>query len=355
MTTPIADVKDPAKSAANGEGVAERDRKAEHLALATDARMQAPRHFFNEYDLAYRALPEIDLDEVDTRTSFLGKTLQAPLLISCMTGGTGKAGPVNRMLARMAESAGIAVGVGSQRKALEDPSQVDTFLIREEAPSVPILANLGAVQLNYGYGLAECEAAVEMVDADALVLHLNPLQEVIQPEGDRNFADLLPKIKLVAEELSVPVIVKEVGCGISGRVAGELAERGVHIIDVAGQGGTSWARIEAHRAEDYDLGDLFADWGVPTPTAIKQVREIPGVTVIGSGGVRSGLDVAKAIALGADLVGMASPFIHAALKSEAAVKETIDRTVRELTIAMFCTGARSISDLQQVRIYERTR
>jgi len=332
-----------------------RDRKAEHLNLSMQEQMQAPHRYFASYDLAYRALPEIDMADVDPSTTFLGKPLKAPLLISCMTGGTGKAGPVNRTLARAAEAMGIAIGVGSQRKALEDPTLADTFYIREQAPTVPVLANLGAVQLNYGYGLAECEAAVEMVDANALVLHLNPLQEAIQPEGDRNFANLLPKIGAIARELSVPVIVKEVGCGISGTIARALVAEGVHLIDVAGQGGTSWARIEAHRANDYALGDVFADWGVPTPVAIQHVSALPGTTVIGSGGVRSGLDVAKAIALGADLAGMASPFIHAAMESEAAVKATIERTVRELTIAMFCTGAGSIADLQHVPVYDRTR
>lgn len=337
------------------EGAETRDRKAEHLQLAEQPQMQARQNYFHGYAFEHRALPEIDLDEVDTSVTFLGKRLEAPLLISCMTGGTGKAESVNRNLARAAERAGIAVGVGSQRAALEEPEQQRTFQVRDEAPSVPLLGNLGAVQLNYGYGPAECEAAVQMIDADALAFHLNPLQEAIQPEGDRDFSTLLPQMEAVADQLSVPVIAKEIGCGISGTVAQELVDHGIDIIDTAGQGGTSWARIEAERADDLELGDLFADWGIPTPVAIQQVSQVPGTTVIGSGGVRSGVDVAKAFALGADLVGMASPFLKAAMESEEAVMNKIERTVRELRIAMFCAGARSISELQHIDLFERTR
>ncbi len=331
----------------------ERDRKAEHLELALQDHVQVRRSFFQDYYFEHRALPELDLDAVDTRVTFLDKPLEAPLLISCMTGGTGEAEGVNQNLAYGAERTQIALGVGSQRKALEDPSQTRTFQVRNAAPSVPLIGNLGAVQFNYGYGIDECEAAVEMVEADALALHINPLQEAIQPEGDRDFSDLLPKIQAVAEQLSVPVIAKEIGCGISGRVAQALAEHGVTIIDTSGVGGTSWARIEAQRADDVELGELFADWGIPTPTSIQQVRAIHGTTVIGSGGVRNGIDVAKAIALGADLVGMASPFLNAAVQSEEAVVAKVQKTVRELKIAMFCIGVRSIEELKDARIYKR--
>ena len=331
----------------------ERDRKAEHLELALQDHVQVRRSFFQDYYFEHRALPELDLDAVDTRVTFLDKPLEAPLLISCMTGGTGEAEGVNQNLAYGAERTQIALGVGSQRKALEDPSQTRTFQVRNAAPSVPLIGNLGAVQFNYGYGIDECEAAVEMVEADALALHINPLQEAIQPEGDRDFSDLLPKIQAVAEQLSVPVIAKEIGCGISGRAAQALAEHGVTIIDTSGVGGTSWARIEAQRADDVELGELFADWGIPTPTSIRQVRAIHGTTVIGSGGVRNGIDVAKAIALGADLVGMASPFLNAAVQSEEAVVAKVQKTVRELKIAMFCIGVRSIEELKDARIYKR--
>ena len=331
-----------------------RDRKAEHIELALDDRMQLERSHFDDYVFDHAALPEIDAAAVDTSVDFLGKRLAAPLLVSCMTGGTEVASEINRNLAVAAERCGVAVGVGSQRKALEDTGTVGSFQVREAAPSVPLLANLGAVQLNYGYGVAECRRAVEMIAADALVLHLNPLQEAIQPEGQTDFSTLLPKLAAVARELAVPVIAKEVGSGISGATARALAEAGIRIVDTAGVGGTSWARIEAARAGDAALGEVFADWGLPTPRSIVECRRVPGLTVIGSGGLRHGVDVAKAIALGADLAGMAWPFLAAATESSQRVVERIERVVRELRIAMFCLGARTIAELQRVPIHKRS-
>ena len=231
-----------------------RDRKAEHIRLALDAGNQSAHSFFDEIDLA----------DIDVSVDFLGKRLEAPILVSCMTGGTEAAGEINRNLAEAAERCLIAIGVGSQRKALEDPLQASTFQVRDLAPSVPLLANLGAVQLNYGYGIEECRAAVEMIGADALAFHLNVLQEAIQPEGQTDFSGLLPKMGSIAAQLEVPVIAKEIGCGISGRTARALLECGIRIIDTAGLGGTSWARIEARRAGDAEIGEMFADWGIPT-------------------------------------------------------------------------------------------
>jgi isopentenyl-diphosphate delta-isomerase len=339
-----------AASAVNASSVDERDRKAEHIQLALEQRMQHRHSFFDGYSFEHVALPELNLDDIDTSTSFLGRRLSAPLLISCMTGGTAQAGRINRNLAAAAEAMGVAVGVGSQRRALEDPSQEDTFRIRELAPSVPILANLGAVQLNYGLGTADCRRSVEMIEADALVLHLNPLQEAIQPEGQCDFSALLDKIGAVASELEVPIIVKEVGCGISRRMALQLAERGIAIVDTAGLGGTSWARIEAARADNDELGETFASWGIPTPEAIRRLRGIPGLTIIGSGGIRNGVDVGKALALGANLAGLAYPFLQAATESAERVVETIRRAVRELKISMFCVGAANLSELASVRL-----
>ena len=329
---------------------AERDRKAEHIRLALDQRMQLGHSFFDDYRFEPAALPEIDMEEIDLSTEFLGRRLAAPLLVSCMTGGTETAGRINRNLAAGAERTGIAVGVGSQRKALEDPAKADTFRVREVAPSVPLLANLGAVQLNYGMGVRECRQAVDMIGADALVLHLNALQEAIQPEGQCNFAGLLPKIGEVVRELGVPVAVKEIGCGISEATARALAGQGVRIVDTAGVGGTSWARIEAERAGDLEIGELFAGWGLPTPESIRQVRRVEGMTVIASGGVRNGLDAAKAIALGADLVGMAYPFLAPATESPERVAEKVWRTERELKICMFCLGVKSIAELQRTKL-----
>jgi isopentenyl-diphosphate Delta-isomerase len=327
-----------------------RDRKAEHIRLALEQRMQLGVNYFDDYHFDHAALPEIDFADVDLGVDFLGRRLAAPLLVSSMTGGTEAAGLINRNLAAGAERSGIAVGIGSQRKALEDPAKADTFKVREVAPSVLLLANLGAVQLNYGLGVRECLQAVEMIGADALILHLNPLQEAIQPEGQRNFAGLLPKIGEIVRALPVPVIVKEIGCGISAATARALAGQGIRIVDTAGVGGTSWARIEAERAGDLDLGEVFAGWGIPTPISIQEVRSVGGLTVIASGGLRNGIDVAKALALGADLAGMAYPFLQAATESPERVADRVQRIVLELKICMFCLGVKTVPELRHVRL-----
>jgi isopentenyl-diphosphate delta-isomerase len=332
----------------------ERDRKAEHIHLALDSANQVRQSFFDDYAFEHNALPELAMGDIDTSVEFLGKRLDAPILVSCMTGGTEEAAEINRNLARAAETCRIALGVGSQRKALEDPLQASSFQVRDLAPSVPLLANLGAVQLNYGYGIDECRAAVEMIDADALAFHLNVLQEAIQPEGQTDFGGLLPKMGAVAEQLEVPVIAKEIGCGISGNTARALAEHGIRIIDTAGLGGTSWARIEARRAGDVAIGEMFADWGIPSPDAIREVSAVPDVFVIGSGGLRSGVDAAKAIALGARVVGMAYPFREPATVSAEAVVDRVGRIVDELKIAMLCVGTRTIDELQHVDLVKRS-
>jgi isopentenyl-diphosphate delta-isomerase len=332
-----------------------RDRKAEHIRLALDPRMQLGAGVFDDYHFGHEALPEIDMAEIDLSVDFLGKRIAAPLLISCMTGGTEAAGRINRNLAAGAERTGVALGVGSQRKALEDPAQAETFQVRGAAPTLPLLANLGAVQLNYGMGVRECRQAVDMIGADALVLHLNPLQEALQPEGQTNFSGLLPKIGEVVRELGAPVVVKEIGCGISGATARALAAQGVRIIDTAGVGGTSWARIEAQRSGDLDLGELFAGWGLPTPLSIQEVRQAEGITtVIASGGVRNGLDAAKALALGADLVGMAYPFLAPATESPDHVAEKVRRIVQELKICLFCLGIKTVAELRSIPLRKGT-
>ncbi len=333
-----------------GAPIVERDRKLEHIQLALEERMQHASRFFDHYDFVHEALPDADLATIDVSVEFLGKPLAAPLLVSCMTGGTDSAATINRNLAAGAERAGVALGVGSQRKALEDAATAATFAVRDLAPTIPLLGNLGAVQLNYGFGVEQCRRAVEMISADALALHLNPLQEAIQPEGQCDFTGLLPKIAGLVAGLEVPVVVKEIGCGISGATARRLAGAGVRIIDSAGLGGTSWARIEAARASDLELGELFADWGVPSPDSICQLAAIDGLTVIGSGGVRSGLDVAKALCFGADVVGLAQPFLEAAMESADSVYQRIQRVVQELKITMFCTGARNLAELRQTEL-----
>ena len=329
-------------------------RKLDHIriVLGEDVNAKGVTSGWARYRFRHCALPELDLREIDTGTVFLGKRLQAPLLISSMTGGAHEAERINLMLAEAAESLGVALGVGSQRAALINPALSHTYQVRKVAPTAVLLANLGAVQLNYGYGVTECQRAVEMIEADALILHLNALQEAVQPEGNTNFKGLLPKIESVCRELPVPVIVKEVGNGISAEVARKLVEVGVAAIDVAGAGGTSWSEVERFRhTQEHGRASvgLFAGWGIPTTEAIKEVRAaLPGITLIGSGGVRSGIDVAKAIALGADLVGSAAP--HLFRSAEGGGSDAILNGLRsfqdELRITMFCTGA---ADLQALR------
>jgi len=329
-------------------------RKLDHIkiVLGEDVAAKGVVTGFAAYRLPHTALPELDLAEVDTRSSFLGKPIGAPLLISSMTGGASMAQKLNLALAEAAEALGLPMGVGSQRAAVADPRLAPTYQVRRVAPSIPLLANIGAVQLNYAFGVDHCRRAVEMIEADALILHLNPLQEAVQPEGNTNFKGLLARIEQVCRALEVPVVVKEVGNGIGGRDARRLYDVGVHVIDVAGAGGTSWSEVERFRQPD-DAGrrvaGAFADWGLPTSECIRQVRAaVPEATIIGSGGVRSGVDVAKAIALGADLAGTARPALVSAVdeRGAAAVVEGLQAFIRELRVAMFCSGC---ADLRALR------
>jgi isopentenyl-diphosphate delta-isomerase len=304
------------------------------------------------YHFLHQALPEIDLAQVDTSVSLFGKRLKIPLLISSMTGGTEQAQAINYTLAQAAEASGIAMGVGSQRAGLEgDPAVIQTFQIRPFAPTTVLLANLGAVQLNYGYTVDHCRRAVEMIEADALILHFNALQEAVQPEGDTNFRGLLPKIEQVCRVLPVPVIAKEVGWGFAEDTVRRLLDVGVAAIDVAGSGGTSWSQVEMHRAKtelQRKVAATFVDWGIPTAEAILAAkRASPKIPIIASGGLRDGLDLAKCLALGATLGGMAGPFLKAAVNSLEAVLEQIQIVQTELRVAMFCTGTASITALQK--------
>lgn len=287
---------------------------------------------------------------------FLGRRLRAPILISCMTGGVERGREINHRLARAAQALGCAMGIGSQRAAIEDPDLAPLFRVRDVAPDILLLANLGAVQFNYGYGVDECKRAVAMIEADALALHLNPLQEALQPEGNVNFAGLLAKIEAICRKLEVPVVVKEVGWGISARVARQLAEAGVAAIDVGGAGGTSWSEVERHRASTTlrcRVSAAFAGWGIPTADSLRQARQAaPTLPLIASGGLRDGIDVAKAIALGADLAGFASPLLKAAAESGDAAHELLTALVEELRTSMFCCGARDLAGLKQVEVVE---
>jgi len=301
--------------------------------------------------LTHCALPEIDLESVSTSCAFLGKPCAAPLLISSMTGGARGLGRVNRRLAEAAQATGIPMGVGSQRAALESAGLGSSFRVRDVAPDIPLLANLGAVQLNYGLGVDACREAVESIEADALILHLNPLQEALQPEGDTRWSGLLAAIEQVVRYLPVPVVAKEVGWGISAAVAARLSEIGVAAIDVAGAGGTSWSEVEKHRARteaQRSLAARFVAWGIPTVDSIRAVRSAaPEVAVIASGGVRDGIDVAKCVALGASLVGLAGPFLHAADRSTDDVIDAIGHLTATLRVAQFATGSAALADLRR--------
>lgn len=306
--------------------------------------------------LEHCALPEFNLEDVDLSTTFLGHKLQFPLLISSMTGGTAEGERINTHLALAAQAAGVAMGVGSQRAALVGSADLDSFRLRRFAPDIALFANIGAVQLNYGIGLDECRRLVEMASADALILHLNPLQEALQPEGDTHFADLLPKIGRLCHELGVPVIVKEVGWGISAPVARQLKEAGVAAIDVAGAGGTSWSQVEMFRHSDESgrrIAAHFREWGIPTAVALKAIRSSDAdLPLIASGGLQTGIDMAKCLALGANLCGMAGRLLKAATVSTETVNEVFSELRRELQIAMFACGARDMISLQHTGTFD---
>jgi isopentenyl-diphosphate delta-isomerase len=327
-------------------------RKLDHIRinLEEDVQGKGITSGLERYRFVHQALPELDLAQIDLAVELLGKTLKAPLIISSMTGGAEALERINLTLAEAAQATGIAMGVGSQRAAIKDPSVAYTYQVRRVAPDILLFANLGAVQLNYGYGVDECRRAVEMIEADALILHLNVLQESVQPEGNTNWRGLLRRIEEVCKALEVPVVAKEVGWGISEQVARQLAAAGVAAIDVAGAGGTSWSEVERHRAPTERLrrvAGAFVDWGIPTAESIQMVRRgAPGLPIIASGGLRDGVDVAKAIALGATATAMASPYLKRAVGGPEAVIDEIETIAQQLRVAMMCIGAADIRALQ---------
>ena len=327
-------------------------RKADHIRINLEENVSFNKLTtgLENYFFMHQALPEIDLAAVDTSTAIFGKPLRTPLLISSMTGGTPEAGAINRTLAEAAQEVGIAMGLGSQRAAIEDSSLAETYHVRHVAPDILLFANIGAVQLNYGYGLDQCRRAVDMCEADALILHFNALQEAVQPEGDGNFANLLHKVEQICRDLPVPVIAKEVGWGFAEETARQLANAGVAAIDVAGAGGTSWSQVEMYRAptaRHARVAGAFVDWGIPTAVSIQYCRRAaPELPIIASGGIRNGIDVAKSIALGANLVGFAGDFLRAADQNGVAgVIEMAETVTDELRVAMFCAGAENITAL----------
>ncbi|GAX91615.1 type 2 isopentenyl-diphosphate Delta-isomerase [Effusibacillus lacus] len=327
-------------------------RKAEHIEICLNEKVTGDQITtgFERYRFKHLALPEVDFSEISTVTEFLRKRLKGPFLVSSMTGGTETAHGINSRLASVAERRGWAIGVGSVRAALENPDLAYSFQIRKSAPSVPIIANLGAVQFNYGIGADHCRRAVDLLEADGLVLHLNSLQEIFQTEGNMNFKDLLVKIEKVCRSLEVPVGVKEVGWGIDGVTARRLQDAGVSFIDVAGAGGTSWSQVEKHRSKDpmkKRAAEAFRDWGNPTAECIREVHEyVEKVVIIASGGIQNGHEAAKAMALGADLVGFGRTLLKAATESEEQLDLRFEQVEYEFRAAMFGIGAGTLQALK---------
>jgi len=335
------------------------ERKTDHLEICLRENVQARRVTtgFEELHLVHKALPETNRKEIDLSTRVFNHKFSAPLLVESMTGGTSKATKINAAIARAVEELGLGMAVGSQRAAIEDPKVERTFKIaREEAPNAFIIANLGAPQLAGGYGVKQARKAVEMLEADALAIHLNPLQEAIQPEGETSYVGVLDAIKKIVKGLDVPVVVKETGCGIAATEVKQLEAIGVAAVDVAGAGGTSWAAVEYYRAKSQmdearqRLGETFWDWGIPTVASLVEVTQRVRVPVIASGGLRSGIDVAKALALGASLAGMAYPILDAASHGAEEVKKKLQLVIDELRNTMFLVGADSVQKLKKVPI-----
>lgn len=336
------------------EGLVTARRKDDHIDINLTQPVQATEVStgFKQIHFIHQALPDLDFATVSTATTFLGYEVGAPLLVSAMTGGTPRGWELTRRLAEVAQRYRLPLGVGSQRAAIEDEGRAQYFRLRDVAPDIVLFANLGAIQLNLGYGVDQCRRAVEMIGANALVLHLNPLQEALQPEGDTGFHGLLHQIEGVCRTLGVPVIVKEIGCGISTEVARQLIEAGVDAIDVGGAGGTTWSGVEHFRATDpiwRRVSATFANWGIPTAASLQMVRAVsPAIPVIASGGLRTGLDAAKAIGFGAQLAGFAGPLLRAADAGDDALNDLVAVLLEELRVAMFCTGVANVTKLAGV-------
>lgn len=330
-------------------------RKTEHIRICLTENVEGVNKTTGLEGISFihNALPEIDFADIRLDTTFLGHDLKAPFLVSSMTGGSELASKINRNLAIAAEEKGWAIALGSTRALLESEAHEDSFLIRKYARSVPLIANLGAVQLNYGYGVEECQRIVDLTEADSLVLHLNSLQEVVQDGGDLNFSNLLPKIEKVCQALSVPVGVKEVGFGIDGTVAEKLYQAGISYIDVAGAGGTSWSQVEKLRTQDplrKAAAEAFNSWGIPTKDCIVSVRsKLSNVPIVASGGMKTGLDAAKAITIGADMIGFARQLLQAATETPEAVIRTMEQIELEMKMTMFGIGVKSIEGLKTTK------
>jgi len=334
-------------------------RKKEHLELClTDAvSYKLKTTGFENYEFKHYAITEVDITRIDFRSKFFGKKINFPFLISCMTGGTSEAENINAQLATVAEELKIPIGIGSQRQALEGKDFIDSFkTVRKNAPNVPVLGNIGASQVVQFKSVDPVKKLVDMIEANALVIHINPLQELLQKEGETNFAGLLKKIKMIVEKLGIPVIIKEVGSGISKEVAAKLLKAGVRGIDVSGAGGTSWAGVEILRNKDNQNNYLW-DWGLPTSYCIKEVLKLKKsykFTLIGSGGIKNGSDAAKAFALGADIVASARQVLQTL--DNAGVGGTVNfikKIFDEISKVMFLTGSHNLKELRNNKLIKK--
>lgn len=335
------------------------NKKDDHIFLCMSQKVDSSISAgFENYVFEHNALPEINFSDIDISTKFLGRKLSMPLMISSMTGGGRLSNKINKALAELANDFLIGLSVGSQKCAFNDKDAAKSFQrLRTYAPNIPIISNLGASQLNYGFGLEECKKAIDMIDADAITFHLNPLHEVFQSNGTTKFSGLLSKIEKICEKIEIPVIIKEVGYGISLPVARKLIDAGVSIIDVAGAGSISWTEVEKNRSSDiviHESAKSFIDWGIPTAQCIKEISEnIKNASIIASGGVNTGVKLAKSIALGASMCGNASEFLRHAIESRSACENYIETLKFELKTVMFCTGCKNISELKHTKIYKR--
>lgn len=334
-----------------------RTRKADHIRIALTHDVQAKQITtgLEDVSLVHRALPEVNREDVALSTTMFGHKFAAPVIVGAITGGTPAASKINATIAEVVEKLGLGMGVGSQRAAIEQKPLAKTFSIaRRKAPNAFLIANMGAVQLVNGFGMREIRKALEMIDADAIALHLNPLQEAAQPEGQTAFKGVLSKIREVIDEIDKPVIVKETGAGIGAEDARRLEDVGVACIDVSGAGGTSWAAVESYRSEEKNnefagtLGKVFWDWGIPTAQSIVEVTQTVKIPVIASGGLRDGVEAAKSLSLGAELVSLSQPILHSSVMGETATENTLLSMIEELRNAMFLVGAKSVENLRRV-------
>jgi len=328
------------------------DRKEKHISncLENNISFEKKTTHFEKYEFIHQALPELDLNKIDLSLVVQNKKLSAPIIIAPMVGGTNTGKEINLILSNCAQKIGLGFSVGSQRITRDFKESIETFRVRKAAPDILLFANLGLVQLNYGFSIEDCRNIVKDIGADILTLHLNPLQECIQYGGNVNFEGLQEKLKKLCQEVDFPVIVKEVGHGISEDAAGKLIKAGIFGIDTAGAGGTSWSKVESHITEDElrrKIGDSFSEWGIPTAISIQYVRKVStDIFLIASGGIRSGIDIAKVIALGADIVSIGLPLLKLAVQGQQKVMDYLLRLKEELRLTMFLTGCKNISELK---------